>query len=554
MALAALLGVAHLAVVPTFWPVDETAHVAYATVLVEHGRVPSIDEPIPRDLRQPGLSQRLYWERDQGRLGRMDIWTANHPPLPYAIQGVALRLGDGLIGRGGGMALARLTSTAWLVLGVWATGVLAGRLAQPVRGRARRRWGPKPIGALAATTVAVTPTLSHLAGVVFNDTAGFAMTTCCLLLGVETALRGPGRRTLPLLALLTAAGGLTRVTVLPAVGLMWLLVAYGWWRTAPADRPILRPQQALWGLAVLPPAAFWIGNVVRYGDPTASTWLLEKFHRDLNEPLATLLGSRTVWLRLWDRMLSDLTTGHWAGGLRADLTEAVLVAGLVGAGLGLARWVRGPRATPSRTRRHSPADRLRRNPVAVCWAACVVLVAFLALAALEFHASGGSLHGRYGIGGMAVVASGIVVLLAAAGRIGRVAATLVPAVLMAVNGLLLAAVINDHSATWRRPGIEIDLPRLTGDAGPALAAVLFLLATGLLVATLVAGPGTVPAATVRRARRVLADPARRVLPGRALPGRVLPGRVLPSRVPTGRVVQLDEDGQPISASKRSAAV
>ncbi|WP_157965758.1 hypothetical protein [Euzebya rosea] len=540
MVLAALLGIAHLVVVPTFWPVDETAHVAYATELVEHGRVPSIDDPIPRDLRQPGLAQRLYWERDQGRQGRLDIWTANHPPLPYALQGTALWIGDGLIGRGGGMALARLVSTAWLVLGVWATGVLAGRLAQPVRGRARRRWGPHAVGALAATTVAVTPTLSHLAGVVFNDTAGFAMTTCCLLLGVETALRGPGRRTLPLLALLTAVGGLTRVTVLPAIGLMWALVAYGWWRTAQVDRPRLRPRQALWALAVIPPAAFWIGNVVRYGDPTASTWLLDKFQRDLNEPLATLLGSRVVWLRLWDRMLADLTTGHWAGGLRADLTEAVLVAGLVGAGLGLARWVRGPRRSP--VRRRGWDVRLRRNPVVVCWTACGVLVAFLALAALEFHASGGSLHGRYGIGGMAVVATAIVVLLAAAGRVGRIAATLVPAVLMATNGLLLAAVVNDGSRTWRRPGIDLDLPRLAGDGAPEIAAVLFLLATALLAATLVAGPGTVPAATMRRARRALADPARGA--GRALVSRALPGRG----------VALDEDGQPISASRRSAAV
>ncbi|HUG84721.1 MAG TPA: hypothetical protein VMM13_09150 [Euzebya sp.] len=524
LALAALLSLAHALATPAFWPVDETSHVAYADHLMAEGSLPVIDTPINDDLPYPGLNQRLIWERDQDREGRQDIWTSNHPPLPYLVQGAALRVGFVLAGGDGALMLARLTSTAWLLAGVWLTMRLAHLLAPRPRaqtsptprsegsgphgdhrprsegsgpdgdhgprseglgegmatataggGAGLRTITPDGVAYAAGAIVGTTPTLSHLGGVTFNDTAAFALSTACLLVGVLIAMRGVDMRRLLLLGAVCGAAAITRVSCLPAVGVAVLLLGYGGWRHGVAI-----PRQR-WALALvgatapmLPAAAFWLRNLTLYGDVSASAELLDKFDRGLNAPVAVLVTDREFWLRLWDRMLGDLTTGHWAIGTRAAITQALLL--VVLAAVVVTMWrldiTGGPRQWLA-------------NPRAVSWAACLLLPAVLLVSTIQFHSAGGSLHGRYMLGGHAVVATALVVLLAQLPRIGRVVGLLVPAVLLLVNGFLLQALTLHHSITWTRRSVSMVLPQLTGTAAESLVSACIAVAAGLLAVSIV---------------------------------------------------------------------
>jgi hypothetical protein len=97
---------------PTYRPTDEPSHVAYAREL-SHGRLPTIDTPMSGD-GDPGLARVL---RSRDAVHRT-IWTANHPPLYYALAAVPLRIAEA--------AARRL---AWAV--VWAGAVGAAVVAGP---------------------------------------------------------------------------------------------------------------------------------------------------------------------------------------------------------------------------------------------------------------------------------------------------------------------------------------------------------------------------------------------------------------------------------------
>lgn len=482
LALATLLSLAHALATPAFWPVDETSHVAYADHLVTQRSLPVIDTPISRDLPYPGLTQRLIWERDQDRDGRQDIWTSNHPPLPYLVQGVALRVGRWVAGGDGALLLARLTSTAWLVLGVWLTMHLAYLLAprpddrdraDPGSGAGLRTISPAAVAYTAGAIVATTPTLSHLGGVVFNDAAAFALSTACLLVGVQVAMRGVDLRRVLLLGGVCGAAALTRISCLPAVGVAVLLLGYGAWRHGVSIAWDRRPLALLAAIPLLPAGWFWLRNIRLYGDVTASAELLDKFGRGLNDPISDLVTDRRFWMLLWDRMLGDLTTGHWAIGTRAAITEALLLAVLAAVVVTMWRMPLGG----------GPRQWLA-NPRVVSWTACLLLPAALLVSTIQFHSAGGSLHGRYMLGGHAVVATMLVVLLVQLPRIGRVVGLAVPVVLLLVNGFLLQALTLHHSITWTRRSVSMVLPQLTGTAAEGLVSWCTAVAAGLLVVSI----------------------------------------------------------------------
>jgi hypothetical protein len=73
---------------PTYRPTDEASHVAYAREL-GHGRLPTIDSPMSGD-GDPRLARVL---RSRDAVHRT-IWTANHPPLYYALAAVPLRIAE----------------------------------------------------------------------------------------------------------------------------------------------------------------------------------------------------------------------------------------------------------------------------------------------------------------------------------------------------------------------------------------------------------------------------------------------------------------------------
>lgn len=538
LALAAVLGLTYSVITPAFWPVDETAHVAYVDHLAHGEGLATIDTPIDWSLPYPGLYDRLRTDLVQGRNGRMDIWTSNHPPLAYAIQAVALRVGGAVAGPAGALLAARLTSVVWFVLGVWASMQLAFLLAPGLRSRHGResRMNPVDIACATGALVAVTPTLGHLAGLVFNDVPAFALSTICLYLGVRAVYQGVTPRSLYGMGLVAGAAALTRVSCLPAVAVMGLLVAYAHVRQTQQGRSGTRSGRTttgsgqtitgsgqvganvgsaalglgdwvrggvVWTVALLPAAAFWVRNMVLYGSPTGASALFEKFGRSPNAPVVELVQQSQVWLDLWNRMLSDLTTARWTTGPRQVIIQSLLAALLMAGALAFGLRIGGspaPRPKGGGTRRGGTgADasaltglvrRLAARPILVAWCLCLLLPVGLLISALSFHAAGGSLHGRYLLGGYAVTAAGIVVLLSrlpsAWIHLGRLAAILVAVPVFVANTSLMRALLSHQQLAWslgnpRPVPTRLNLPYLLGDVTPTLFAVLGFLASVLLV-------------------------------------------------------------------------
>src|SRR6266545_4530174 len=74
-----MLAMLYVYATPTYRPPDEASHVAYAREL-GHGRLPTLETPLSSG-GDPRLRRLLSGRDAQHRT----IWTANHPPLYYAL-------------------------------------------------------------------------------------------------------------------------------------------------------------------------------------------------------------------------------------------------------------------------------------------------------------------------------------------------------------------------------------------------------------------------------------------------------------------------------------
>lgn len=471
---AAVLACLHLLLTPALWPVDETAHVAYADHVASHLTLPEVDDPIPSDRPWPGLDQRLGWERQRGYDGRQDIWTANHPPLPSLAQGVVLRVGL-LVSPSLALGLARLTSVAWFLVAVWLAMHLAALL---LPGRPRAVLG-------AGLLLAITPTATHVSGLVFTDAAAMAAMTGCLLVGARMVLEGPSPVLRWWMAAAAGAAGLIRVSVLPAVAVMVGLALVAHLRdpeeaASPAEG--VRTVGVPIAVAMLPAALFWLRNLVLLGGVSGSAALLEKFDRAPNDPLESLLTDRWFWLRLWNRLWADLTTGHWNVWPRRGVTELILW--LVVAGLAWQVAVRGRALwSGARLREALPMPR----DLVLVWGAIGLLVLAQVSAVVTFHSAGGSLHGRYLLGVHPVLCIAAVWLAGSMPRVGVAAVAALHALAGTAGVWLLVDLVRSGSSTWNRGPLRIDLPHLAGVwTGPlAMALVLVgLLAVASLAVSL----------------------------------------------------------------------
>jgi hypothetical protein len=109
--------------VPTYQPTDEASHVAYAREL-SHGRLPAIDTPISSD--GDARLARMLRRRDAPH---RTIWTANHPPLYYALVAVPLRIGIDTAHPVRGVHAARVLSVGLSALGLVALAYVVLQLA-----------------------------------------------------------------------------------------------------------------------------------------------------------------------------------------------------------------------------------------------------------------------------------------------------------------------------------------------------------------------------------------------------------------------------------------
>ncbi len=467
----------HALLVPAFWPIDELANVGYARLLLA-GDLPTIDTPAPND-GIPGLEGRLFYERRAGNTQRFDAWTANHPPLAYALAGVPLALGIAVGQPNLGMLVARLVSVAATGLAVVAVALLTDALLpRPVDAGASRaaRRHAAVIG--AALLTALLPGLVHVGGLVYNDALAFALGTLTLAGGIRVLRDGPDRFWPVLTAVAGAAAALTRIATLPAVALAALACAVGAWLAAPAgrDHPVQPKVRAAGNhlalvlvCAVGASAWFYARNVALYGDVTGSAALFAKFGRSADLPIGGEMTAAGLALDQWDRLLGDLTAGYWAYGWRVWVGRGLLTMLVLGIGVALLRLA---------LRRGEPTVPWR---LAAGWGVGVLLVVATVVSNAQFHEAGGSPHGRY-----LLVAWGV---LAAAGGCGMAALPgsrrgipqwLAVLALTACNAGLLAILVTAVHGPFTLDGVAYELPRLAGAAGTvAICALLTIWGGGV---------------------------------------------------------------------------
>jgi hypothetical protein len=447
----AMLGSLWLAV-PTYRPADEASHVAYAREL-SHGRLPTIDTVMSAD-GDPRLARMLAGRDKQHRT----IWTANHPPLYYALVAVPLRIGSA-----SGYPLAGVQAARLLSLGLSALGLvaLAYVVLQLVPGRPQ-------LAVAAAGLAGLLPSFVSISARVYNDSLAFLAITVAVAASVVFVIRGPSAVRLAAVAASASLAALTRASGLLVVGLAGLAVLIGVWRASPdpGGPPlaglggILRRvgRAVLWagvvGVAVVAVAGwFYLRNRRLYGDLTGSAALLERFDRP---PAGSMLGRLTdpTFWRAQQEIMWRLEPDAVHPGPVAQklwLLGLVPLAGLLLAGR---RWLAG-------------LGRGRRPDVGrlVGVGLCVLLLGLLQLSVVQLVSDGHYIHARYLFPGLVTIGLAAAVGLAAlpGGRRG------LPAVAM----LLAMTAVNLW--VWGR---HLDV--LSVDAPPwLLAAVLPPLLVGL---------------------------------------------------------------------------
>lgn len=429
--------------VPAFWGVDETSHVAYA-VAASSGDWPTIHTPNPvQDF--PGLRDRVDYDISFGRLGRLDIWTSNHPPLYFITVGIPLRLGLATGHAGAGLVVARCLTALGGAAGVFAVAWLARSVA-PRRPR---------VEVLAAFCAALSPTLVHYAGQVFNDTLGFTLSTIGLAAGFAAIRRGITRRLFIIGAVAAGAGALTRSSGLLVAALTTAAFMLASWYGRSSSTTSLQAR----ALATIRTAALFGGvvgliaggpllvNLARYGDPTAGTALFEKFDRMPGPPWLWLMRQPRYLLDQVDRFASELSIGVWWPSVVTNIAFVVLTAGVVGGAIALFRHVTSPH----------PWDRRGLWIGTMCVALPVLLLAASAI----FISQGGYPHSRYLLPGLGVMAAMLAVGiegLPGSRRSLPALATLI--LLVGANIVLWLQFRVDHQLWYQQVFPFADLPEL----------------------------------------------------------------------------------------------
>jgi hypothetical protein len=489
VAMFTLLAGFHAVTLPMFMPPDEAAHVGYA-LEVSHGRLPTIATRIPSQ-GVPGMAAALKM-RDRAHRG---IWTANHPPLFYVLAALPVRLGLATAPSENGLKLARLLPVAFGALGVWLIALLA---AQLVPGRPAIQVG-------AAAVAATVPAFTHYSGILYNDSLGFATSTATLLMAVIVLRRGPSGRTLGLLVAAAAAAALTRSSGLAVAGVATLAVLIGTLRRGTAIRlpdrlaaPAMRGVVAA-GLAALVPLGvaltsgwFWLRNLRLYGDVTGTSVLLDQFHREPAGSVLNVLTDPEYWSLQAQRFLDFSFYRFTEYSLTASSTSWARLLVLVPAA--------GVAAIVIRRVRHRLAPNWRRpGDRLLAWVLALGLLGLLEVAAAEFAGAGGSIHGRYLLPGLGVLAIGTALGLGAlpGGRHGAGVVVLVVG-LLGVNMVALNQYLFwDAGAPLGQTGIgaaleRSGLPFLASVAALGLGLALLTAVIGIVLWNLAPAPSPFP--------------------------------------------------------------
>lgn len=390
--------------IPPLSPTDESANVGYALSLAR-GELPTIQTPISAD-GFPELHERLEFDVRIGRNYRTYIWTANHPPLFYAVVAIPLRLSDEFGAPLAGLWISRGINIAFGVTAVFATAWLAGMLVP----------GQPAVSILAAAWIAVIPAFAFISGLLFNDTLSTALAATSLALAAKHVREGGSRPTLVWLCVAAAAGGLTRLPGLLVAGLAMGAIIEGVYRRQGARSPRVRPAIRV-GVVVavavaVTSAPFYLRNMTLYGEPTGTSAVLSAVGREAGPSTLSQLVDPAFWLANVHQLLGTSVRSDdlWETLLPIPPLLLLVVSGMLFAlpAVGFAWALLRPGRTSLVVGRRLLA-----------W--FFVLPAVLLLMTAIHQSRGGLPHGRYLFAGLPVLAVAAAVGLH---RVGRIAAAL----------------------------------------------------------------------------------------------------------------------------------
>lgn len=288
---------------------DERAHTGYIMALA-HRRLPTVTTPIEVPPGAFDLEAAMAFEgaiREQRSETRRDrVWVANHPPGAYAPTVLAMGAFD-LEDEGRSILVAqRFSNVIGAVVAIGFTALLARRLT-----------GSATVAALAAGLCSVTPYLMAVTSFGLTDGAGLAASVGIVWAATRACSRGWDRSSTVVVAVLSVACGLTRLTALATAAAVVLVALLA---SSSRERRLLWRQAA----AVLVPVVsltgwFYALNTHRYGDPAASEFLLNRFGRTPSGSIPSVATDGSIW----DNLIRTLLVGRRDGTFNGTFSRKI---------------------------------------------------------------------------------------------------------------------------------------------------------------------------------------------------------------------------------------
>ncbi|WP_170225193.1 phospholipid carrier-dependent glycosyltransferase [Nocardioides albertanoniae] len=356
---------------------DEGPNAAYAIELSQ-GRLPTINTPVTTDAARHPLvvAGRTRMSDESHR----HIWTANHPPLYYALSVPLVYAAD------------QLDAPQLLIVGMRLINAVGSGLCVLLVGLIAFELTRRPEVALLATGISAScAVLVSAGGHIANDGVAVAASSLALLGTLRILGRGLTGRRLALVAVAGVAAAGAKAPGVLTVALCGAALAVALLVQDRSRRGVLRAVGAAavaTGLPALATGWFYVRNIVLYGDPTASGALLEKFAREPNGTWWQVLSDAQMWAD-WLRRLWTPVLGEWYV-VFVDLLAVVAALGLLA--LLARRVVGGPRG---------PAGSGRG------WLLLTVHALVVVVNLIGFVAGGGNPNDRYLMPLMPVLASAL---------------------------------------------------------------------------------------------------------------------------------------------------
>lgn len=360
---------------------DEPAHVGYLLHL-RQGGLPSIDTEVPEDPFQPGLQEAI-----EADFRPTFIHVANNPPFPYAI-GLPFGEVTGRAGVDGGVLLGlRLSSVLGAAVAVAFTFLLGREVAHD------RQVGVGSACFVALPGVAVVTSVAAVDGPALGATAAVTW-------ALVRFVREPDRPRAWMLGIAAAAASAVRpMSLAYAVLACAIAAAVAIWQHRRALGAAGAVVVRLAAPAVVSTGWFYVLNIVRYGDPTASEALFEKL--GLNASDRSFTETLFSQLSLIDPLNYIIVGNHGSDfdpfGSDPWPILGLLASFVVAAAISLIRARAGDRGSLGRE--------------ALMWFALSALVLLAPVLTSYHYAGGGGLHPRYLLPCLPMLAVGMAVVL-----------------------------------------------------------------------------------------------------------------------------------------------